>query len=67
MTHVEHVEATDGFHTYHLQLDGDHDVAESVFDATREHGWPMRELRRDDKTLDTVFRELTEKRTEVAA
>jgi ABC-2 type transport system ATP-binding protein len=67
VTGVETIASADGFHTFRLQLDGSRDVAEAVFDATRERGWAMRELRRDDKTLETVFRELTESPSEVAA
>ena len=34
-----------------------------VFDAVSSRGWKLRELRRDDKTLEQVFRELTEAKT----
>ena len=64
---VEHDGAADRFHTYRLQLTGKDDVGAAVFDAVRERGWVMRELRRDDKTLEQVFRELTEAGTKVAA
>ena len=43
------------------------DVGAAVYEAVRERGWTLRELRRDDKTLEQVFRELTESGTEVAA
>ncbi len=66
VTAVEHDGAADRFHTYRLQLTGKDDVGAAVFDAVRERGWVMRELRRDDKTLEQVFRELTA-RTEAAA
>jgi ABC-2 type transport system ATP-binding protein len=65
--HVETVDAGDGFHTYRLGLDGDHEVGERVAEIVRERRWPMRELRRDDKSLEQVFRELTETAGEVAA
>jgi ABC-2 type transport system ATP-binding protein len=64
---VEHHDGTDRFHTYRLQLSGKQDVGTAVFDAVRERGWTLRELRRDDKTLEQVFRELTEAETEEAA
>jgi hypothetical protein len=34
-------------------------VGEDVAAAVRERGWPLRELRRDDRNLEQVFRELT--------
>ena len=64
---VEHDHKSDRFHTFRLHLQGDSDVGEAVFDAVRERGWALRELRRDDKTLEQVFRELTESTAEVAA
>ena len=49
----------DGFTTFRLVLDADHEVGEEVAAVVREHGWPLRELRRDDRNLEQVFRELT--------
>ena len=43
------------------------DVGEQVAQATQERGWALRELRRDDRTLEQVFRELTETGAEVTA
>jgi ABC-2 type transport system ATP-binding protein len=56
----------DGFHTFRMRLHEDREVGEQVADIVRQRGWPMRELRRDDKSLEKVFRELTETETEVA-
>ena len=64
---VEHGGGAERFHTYRLRLSGADDVGEAVYEAVRERGWALRELRRDDKTLEQVFRELTEAGTEVAA
>lgn len=53
----------DKFQTFRLALgpNGDADAtAEAVFDAARARGWTLRELRRDEKTLEQVFREVTE-------
>ena len=66
---VAAVDATleeDGFISYRLHLEGDSDVGQAVFETARDRGWRLRELRRDDKTLEQVFRELTESSTEVA-
>jgi ABC-2 type transport system ATP-binding protein len=60
--------SSDGrFLTYRLRLDSDREIGESVFELARDRGWPVRELRRDDRTLEQVFRELTESPVEVAA
>jgi ABC-type multidrug transport system ATPase subunit len=64
---VERVEGTHGFETFRLHLNEDRQLGEAIFDAVRERGWRLRELRRDDKTLEQVFRELTEAGAEVAA
>ena len=42
-------------------------MGEPVAEIVRQRGWPLRELRRDDKSLEQVFRELTETAEEVAA
>jgi len=56
------------FRTFRLRMSdaAGSGVAEAASRLVRERGWPLRELRRDDKTLEQVFRELTEGR-EVAA
>ena len=64
---VDHVGHDDRFHTFRLHLEADQDVGVTVSEAARQRGWPLRELRRDDKTLEQVFRELTESAAEVAA
>jgi ABC-2 type transport system ATP-binding protein len=66
VTRVEHEPADQRFHRFRLHLDGERDTAEAVFEAARHRNWTLRELRRDDRTLEQVFRQLTEAR-EVAA
>jgi ABC-2 type transport system ATP-binding protein len=62
------LERADGtFHTFRLHLEGNHDVGESIAEIVGRNGWPMRELRRDDKSLEQVFRELTETGEEAMA
>src|SRR5207249_7662085 len=56
---LDQTEAGGGFHTFRLALDGDHEIGEAVAELARERGWPLRELRRDDRSLEQVFRELT--------
>ena len=59
--HAVHVEpADDAFHSFRLDLDEGADVGESAARLVTERGWRLRELRRDDRSLEQVFRELTE-------
>jgi ABC-2 type transport system ATP-binding protein len=37
---------------------GEGDLCPAIYDLAREQGWPLRELRRDVRTLETVFNEL---------
>jgi len=37
---------------------GDADLCPAIYNLAREEGWPLRELRRDVRTLETVFNEL---------
>jgi hypothetical protein len=64
---VEPRAADSGFTTFRLELDGDHDLGESLGDLVRREGWGIRELRRDDRSLEQVFRELSETAVEVQA
>jgi ABC-2 type transport system ATP-binding protein len=58
--HVRSEPVGDGFHMFQLDLEQDADVGERTARMIQEHGWRMRELRRDDRSLEHVFRELTE-------
>jgi len=61
-------DGTDGrFHTFRLQIADGRAIGEAVAEAARQRGWALRELRRDDKTLEQVFRELTASKSEVTA
>src|SRR5262245_4051145 len=57
----------DGFYAFGLHLSGDREIGEAIADLARARGWRLRELRRDDRSLEQVFRELTESAAEVAA
>ena len=48
----------DGYPAFHLQAAGEADLTPAVYRAAREHDWPVRELRRDVRNLETVFNEL---------
>jgi ABC-2 type transport system ATP-binding protein len=70
LPHVAGVRAVaedDGFVTFRLELDGDREVGESVAELARQSGWALRSLRRDDKSLEQVFRDLTETVEEAVA
>ena len=64
---VDVEDAGDGFGKFRLHLLEDREIGEQVGDIVRRHGWPLRELRRDDKSLEQVFRELTETAVAVPA
>jgi ABC-2 type transport system ATP-binding protein len=62
---VESIEGADGaarepgFPTYRvLGRDGEADLCPAIYDLAREHNWPVRELRQDVRTLESVFNEL---------
>ncbi len=38
--------------------DADADLCPAIYELAREHAWPLRELRRDVRTLETVFNEI---------
>jgi ABC-2 type transport system ATP-binding protein len=60
VTGVHAEPADDGFHTFRLDIAGETDIGEATARLVTEHGWRLRELRRDDRSLEHVFRELTE-------
>jgi hypothetical protein len=55
---VEQIHAADGYPAYRI-LGSDHtDLCPAIYDLARQENWPLRELRRDVRTLETVFNEL---------
>ena len=57
---VERIQTPDGYPTYRVlgqESDGA-DLCPAIYDLARGQGWPLRELRRDVRTLETVFNEL---------
>jgi ABC-2 type transport system ATP-binding protein len=57
---VQAVEATsvpDG-RTYRIRGAGGADLRAAIYQLAREKDWPLRELRRDVRTLETIFNEL---------
>ena len=57
---LEPIESSDGYPAYRVlgRPDGGTELCPKLYDLARERGWPVRELRRDTRTLETVFNEL---------
>ena len=57
---LERFRSTDGYPAYRIQGAGGAaaGLCPAVYRLAREMGWPLRELRRDARTLETVFNEL---------
>jgi len=58
---VENVEAypTPDGHQYRVRGAGGVDLRPAIYELAHTRSWPLRELRRDVRTLETVFNELT--------
>jgi ABC-2 type transport system ATP-binding protein len=57
---IEQVEVPDGHATYRVRAtpDADADLCPAIYRIARDEDWPVRELRRDVRTLESVFNEL---------
>jgi ABC-2 type transport system ATP-binding protein len=57
---VERTQTPDGYSAYRVLGRGaaGADLCPVIYDLAREQDWPLRELRRDVRTLETVFNEL---------
>ena len=66
---VEPTHSPDGFPAYRILGTAKADLTPAVYALARDHNWPLRELRRDVRTLETVFNQLatTEAATEEEA
>lgn len=66
---VELARTADGYPVYRVIGEGASDggnLCPAIYDLARGRGWPLRELRRDERTLETVFNQLaTEGDTEL--
>jgi hypothetical protein len=62
---VESVQVPDG-RAYHVR-GKDVDLRPLLYRVTRDRDWPLRELRREVRTLETVFGELTKGQMDLAA
>jgi hypothetical protein len=57
---VERMEDEEGFPAYRVlgQPKANADLCPAIYALARDRDWPLRELRRDVRTLETVFNEL---------
>lgn len=55
---IEPFRAPDGYPAYRVRGMGDVDLCPAIYDVARRESWPLRELRRDVRTLETVFNQL---------
>jgi ABC-2 type transport system ATP-binding protein len=55
---VESLTSHDGFPAYRVLGAPQADLTPAVYALARDNGWPVRELRRDVRTLETVFNQL---------
>ncbi|MDQ4077012.1 MAG: ABC transporter ATP-binding protein, partial [Chloroflexota bacterium] len=55
---VEALHSADGYPAYRVLGQSEADLCPILYDLAREQGWRVRELRRDVRTLETVFNEL---------
>ena len=61
---IEALTTPDGFPAYRLLGTAKADLTPAVYNLAREQAWPLRELRRDVRTLETVFNQLATTATE---
>jgi ABC-2 type transport system ATP-binding protein len=55
---LNQIQTRDGYPTYHIFGQEQVDLCPMIFDLARQKNWPVRELRRDTQTLETVFNRL---------
>lgn len=55
---VETTESSDGYPAYRVQGETEADLCPALFELALQNSWPVRELRRDVQTLESVFNRL---------
>jgi ABC-2 type transport system ATP-binding protein len=55
---VDQTRTPDGYPAYRIVGQDHADLCPAIYDLARQENWPLRELRRDVRTLETVFNEL---------
>lgn len=59
---VRREDTTDGFVRYRVTAEKELALCPKIFDLARDKSWRLSELRQESRTLESVFRELAEKR-----
>jgi len=55
---VETLRTADGYPAYRVDGQGNTDLCPLIFDLARDRAWPVRELKHDVRTLESVFNQL---------
>ena len=55
---VKTFESTDGYPSYRIQASPDTDLCPALYRLSKERGWHVREIKRDARTLESVFNDL---------
>lgn len=55
---VEAIHSPDGYPAYRVSGQGQADLCPAIYEMAQQQSWPLRELRRDVRTLETVFNQL---------
>ena len=55
---MESIGVADGYPAYRVKGQSGDNLCPAIYDLARQENWPVRELRRDVRTLETVFNEL---------
>lgn len=55
---VKKISTDDGYPTFRIMGEGRVNLCPTIYDLARQQNWPLRELRQDRHTLETVFNQL---------
>jgi hypothetical protein len=55
---IETMHTPEGYPAYRVVGQDQTDLCPAIYDLARKENWPLRELRRDVRTLETVFNQL---------
>jgi ABC-2 type transport system ATP-binding protein len=55
---IEEISTDDGYPTFRILGEGNVNLCPAIYDLARQQNWPLRELRQDRRTLETVFNQL---------
>jgi ABC-2 type transport system ATP-binding protein len=55
---IEELSTGDSYPTYRVLGESDANLCPAIYDLARQQNWPLRELREDRRTLETVFNQM---------